>query len=190
MTGSTGGTTEATLGCPHPLTGDVALPRPMPLLLMTGGAALLPPGTAVAYVLTILITGTIYVCRRDALVLFDLGSTYSYVFSLFAPYLYVSRESMGVPVYVSTPVGDSINVDRVYRSCVVTFCGYETRTDLPLLDMVDFKVILGMDWLSLYHSILDCHAKTITLVMHEFPRLEWRGSSVRTSSRVISFLKA
>ncbi|XP_070045365.1 uncharacterized protein [Nicotiana tomentosiformis] len=136
------------------------------------------------------ITSTIFICWRDALVLFDPGSTYSYVSSLFAPYLDVSRESLGVPVYVSKPLGDLVVVYWVCRSCVVTFCGYETRVDLLLLDMVDFEVILGMDWLSPYHAILDCYAKTVTLAMPEFPRLEWRGSSVGTSSRVISFLKA
>ncbi|XP_070039837.1 uncharacterized protein [Nicotiana tomentosiformis] len=87
-------------------------------------------------------------------------------------------------------MGDSVVVDRVYRSCVVTFCGYETRADLLLLDMVEFKDILGMDWLSLYHAILDYHANTVTLVMLELPGLEWRGLSVGTSRRVISFLKA
>ncbi|XP_070049926.1 uncharacterized protein [Nicotiana tomentosiformis] len=35
--------------------------------------------------------------------------------------------------------GDSVVVDRIYRSCVVTFCGYETRADLLLLDMIDFE---------------------------------------------------
>ncbi|XP_070055122.1 uncharacterized protein [Nicotiana tomentosiformis] len=69
------------------------------------------------------------------------------------------------------------------------FYGYETRADLLLLDMTDFDVILGMDWLSLYHAILDCHAKTITLAMPELPRLEWKGLSVSASSRVISFMK-
>ncbi|XP_070055222.1 uncharacterized protein [Nicotiana tomentosiformis] len=47
-----------------------------------------------------------------------------------------------------------------------------------------------MDWLSPYHAILDCHAKTITLVMLELPRLEWNDSSLGASSQVISFLKA
>ncbi|XP_070005531.1 uncharacterized protein [Nicotiana sylvestris] len=73
---------------------------------------------------------------------------------------------------------------------MVTLYGYETRADLLLLDMTDFEVILGMDWLSLYHAILDCHAKTVTLVMPELPRLEWKGSSISTSSQVITFLKA
>ncbi|XP_070036922.1 uncharacterized protein [Nicotiana tomentosiformis] len=81
--------------------------------------------------------------------------------------------------------GDSVVVDRIYRSYVVIFCGYETREDLLLLDMTYFKVILGMDWLSTYHAILDCHAKIVTLAMPKSPRLEWKGSSVSTSSRVI-----
>ncbi|XP_070003453.1 uncharacterized protein [Nicotiana sylvestris] len=86
-------------------------------------------------------------------------------------------------------MGNSVVVDWIYWSYVVTFCGYETRADLLLLDMTEFEVILGMDSLSPYHSILDCHAKIVTLAMPELPRLEWRGSSVSTSSRVISFLK-
>ncbi|XP_070039173.1 uncharacterized protein [Nicotiana tomentosiformis] len=88
------------------------------------------------------------------------------------------------------PVGDSIVVDRIYRSCIMTFCGYETREDFMLLDMTDFEVILGMDRLSPYHAVLDCHSKTITLAIPELPRLKWKGSSVSAFSWVISFLKA
>ncbi|XP_070002772.1 uncharacterized protein [Nicotiana sylvestris] len=118
------------------------------------------------------------------------GSTYSYVSSLFAHFLDIPHESLGTPVYVSTFVRDSVVVDRIYRSYEVIFCGYKTRADLLLLDMTDFEVILGMNWLSTYHAILDCHAKTVTLAMPELPRLEWKCSSVSTASRVISFLKA
>ncbi|XP_070032550.1 uncharacterized protein [Nicotiana tomentosiformis] len=87
-------------------------------------------------------------------------------------------------------VGDFFVVHRIYRSCIMSFCGYETIADLLLLDMSDFEVILGMYWFSPYHAILDCHAKTVTLAMPELPRLEWKGSSVNASSRVIAFLKA
>ncbi|XP_070007188.1 uncharacterized protein [Nicotiana sylvestris] len=136
-----------------------------------------------------MITRIISICGRDASVLFDLGSTYSYVSSLFAHFLYIPHEFLGTPIYVSILVGDFVVVDRIYRSCVVTFCGYET-TDLLLLDMINFEVIQSMDWLSPYHIILDCHAKTVTLVMLELPRWEWKGSSVNAASWVIAFLKA
>ncbi|XP_070011332.1 uncharacterized protein [Nicotiana sylvestris] len=61
--------------------------------------------------------------------------------------------------------GNTIVVDRVYRSCVVIIGGLETQVDLLLLSMVYFDIILGMDWLSPYHAILDCHAKTVTLAI-------------------------
>ncbi|XP_070020497.1 uncharacterized protein [Nicotiana sylvestris] len=148
------------------------------------------PGRPVAVASDAMIANIISVCGRDASVLFDPGSTYSYVSSLCAHFLGVSRESLGTPIYVSMPVGDSVIVDQIYRSYIVTFRGYETRADLLLLDMTDFEVSLGMDWLSPYHTILDFHAKTVTLVMPELPRLEWKGSFVSAPSRIISFMKA
>ncbi|XP_070028806.1 uncharacterized protein [Nicotiana sylvestris] len=100
------------------------------------------------------------------------------------------REFLVSSVGVSMPVGDTIIVDRVYRSCVVTIGGLETRVDLLLLSMVDFDEILGMDWLSPCHAILDYHAKTITLAIPGLPQIKWRGSLDYVPSRVISFLKA
>lgn len=83
------------------------------------------------------------------------------------------------------PVGDTIIVNRVYRSCVETIGGLKTRVDLLLLCMVDFDMILGMDLLSLCCAISDCHAKTVTFAMPGVPRIEWRGSADYVLSRVI-----
>ncbi|XP_070036550.1 uncharacterized protein [Nicotiana tomentosiformis] len=55
--------------------------------------------------------------------------------------------------------------------------------------MVNFDV-LGMEWLSPYHVILDCHAKTVTLAMPGLMQLEWRGTMNHIPCRVVSFLKA
>ncbi|XP_070014188.1 uncharacterized protein [Nicotiana sylvestris] len=138
----------------------------------------------------VIITCMVSVYSRDVSVLFDPGSTYSYVSSYFSTYLVVPRNSLSAPVYVSTPVSDSIIVYRVYHSCVVIIGGLETRVDLLLLDMVDFNVILGMDWLSPYHTILDYHAKTVTLSLLGLPRLECIGTPVHSTNRVISYMKA
>ncbi|XP_070045427.1 uncharacterized protein [Nicotiana tomentosiformis] len=118
----------------------------------------------------IVIIGIISVYHRDASVLFDPGSTYSYMSSYLASHLSMPRTALDVPVLMSTLVGDSIVVDQVYRSCINTINGFDTVVDLLLLNMVDFEVILGMDWLSPYHAILDCHDKTVTLAMTRLPR--------------------
>ncbi|XP_070004408.1 uncharacterized protein [Nicotiana sylvestris] len=100
------------------------------------------------------------------------------------------RESLSVPVYVLMPVGDSLIVDHVYHSCVITIGSLKISVYVLLLDMVDFDVILGMDWLSPYHAILDCHAKMVTLAMSWFPRLKLKVTPGHSTSRVISYVKA
>lgn len=60
----------------------------------------------------------------------------------FASSLDMMCEPIAVPIRISTPVGDSLVVDRVYRSRVVSILGCESWVDLI---MVDFDVILGMD---------------------------------------------
>ncbi|XP_070056683.1 uncharacterized protein [Nicotiana tomentosiformis] len=117
------------------------------------------------------------------------GSTYLYVSSFFALYLDMWRDSLSSHMYVSTLERDSIIIDHVYRSCLVVIGGFETRANQLLLSMVDFDVTLGMEWL-LPHAILDCHAKTMTLALLGFPRLEWRGTLDYIPIRVMSFLKA
>ncbi|XP_049351896.1 uncharacterized protein LOC125816341 [Solanum verrucosum] len=52
------------------------------------------------------------------------------------------------PFEVSTPIGDSIIARRVYRNCIVTVCDRDTLAALVELEMVDFDVIMGMDWLA------------------------------------------
>ncbi|WMV32524.1 hypothetical protein MTR67_025909, partial [Solanum verrucosum] len=63
-------------------------------------------------------------------------------------------------------------------------------TDLIIFGMVDFDIILGIDWLSPHHVILDCYAMSATLEMPSVPRVEWTGSSCSYSSKVISFIRS
>ncbi|XP_070046769.1 uncharacterized protein [Nicotiana tomentosiformis] len=183
-------TPEQTTPVPTPVEGatippaDIHVPPPAPARFY----AFLGRTEAVASYAVI--TSIVLVCHRDALVLFDRGSTYSYVSSYFVPYLDVSRDSLSALICVSTPVGDSIIVDRTCRSCLVIIGGYETRVDLVVFSMVEFDVILGMDWLSPYHAILYYHAMTVTLAMPGLPRFEWRGTLDYIPRRVVSFLKA
>ena len=95
-----------------------------------------------------------------------------------------------MPIRVSTPVGESVIVEKVYRSCLVTFMRSNTHVDLVIIEMVDFPVILGMTWLSPNFAILDCNAKTVTLAKPGTDPLVWEGDYTPTPVRIISFLRA
>ncbi|XP_070007252.1 uncharacterized protein [Nicotiana sylvestris] len=105
------------------------------------------------------------------------GSTFSYVTPYFAINLGLEPEQLSEPFLVSTLVGETVKVTRVYRGCIVSVQGRNTKADLIELEMVDFNVNIGMDWLSSCYAMLDCLAK---IVRFQFPNeevLEWKGSS-------------
>ena len=125
-----------------------------------------------------------------ASILFDPGSTFSYVSSSFATGLNLHCDLLDMPIRVSTPVGESVIVEKVYRSCLVTFVGSNTHVDLVILEMVDFYIIQGMTWLSPNIAILDCKAKIVTLAKPGTYPLVWEGDYTSNPVRMISFLRA
>ncbi|XP_070049959.1 uncharacterized protein [Nicotiana tomentosiformis] len=99
--------------------------------------------------------------------LMDPGSTFSYITPFIAGKLDMRSELLPQPVEVATPVGDSIVDNHVYRDCTVLINDRPTSVDLVELVMLDFDVIMGMDW--------DIDKEPATLqsvpIVNEFPTL-------------------
>ena len=57
-----------------------------------------------------------------------------------------------------------------------------------ILDMVDFDVILGMDWLAPYHAVLYYYAMIATLSLLGVSRIACKGVLHSGPKRVIYFL--
>ena len=108
-----------------------------------------------------IVTGILSVCSHGARVLFDPGSTHSYVSSFFASRFGKDPVLLDRPFYVATPVGESLIVKYVHKSCEISVADRKTVANLIVLDLLEFDVILGMDWLAAYHATLDCHLKMV-----------------------------
>ncbi|XP_070015250.1 uncharacterized protein [Nicotiana sylvestris] len=120
----------------------------------------------------------------------DHGSTFSYVTPYFSINLGLEPEQLSEPFLVSTLVGESVKVTKVYRGCIVSVQGRNTKAELIELEMVDFNVIMGMDWLSSCYAMLDCHAKIARFQFSNEEVLKWKGSSTSLVGKFISYLKA
>lgn len=122
--------------------------------------------------------------------LFDLGLTFSYVSLYFVSSFDSNSEAPTMPIYVSTPIRYSLVLDQVHRSCVETFAGCKTWIGLIILDMVEFDVLLGLDWLNPYHVVLYCYVKTVILALSGVQRIAWKSMFHSGPKRILSFLQA
>lgn len=56
-----------------------------------------------------------------------------------------------------------------------------TWVELIILGLVDFDIIMDMNWFLPYQAILNCYAKTVNLVIPAVPRVKWTGTSCHNS---------
>ena len=91
---------------------------------------------------------------------------------------------------VSLRAGDPLFSDRVVRDSRVLIGGQEFPANLVALDMRDFDVVLGMDWLSCHRATLDCYKKEVKF--HRLGKLEVKFGVIRKelSSNIISAMAA
>jgi len=136
------------------------------------------------------VTGILSVCSFDAHALIDPESTHSYVSSYFALRFDRQPEMLNHPFLVSTPVGDSLLVKYEYRDCQIRVEGRDTLANLIVLDMIDFDVLMGMDWLSPCYATVDCHAKIVKFEIPDEPTFVLKGGQVPEVGKIISLMKA
>ena len=91
------------------------------------------------------IEGTLSVCGFDAKVLFDPGSTHSFVAPAFALHLGKDKETLPYDLIVATPVGRSVPCNVIYPRCSVQIGEVQLTASLIILPMSEFDVILGMN---------------------------------------------
>ncbi|XP_073120437.1 uncharacterized protein [Henckelia pumila] len=70
---------------------------------------------------------------------------------------------------ISLPSGEELSSDLIIRGCSVQMQSHELLVDLIILNMSDFDVIFGMDWLSRYKATIDCFLASVTCDQ-ELPR--------------------
>ena len=88
--------------------------------------------------------------RLWAKILFDSGASHSFVVVSSVDVLGLEVETLDEPLHVSSPLGTRVRFDQICRDCELEISGILLTVDLWVIDIFDFDVILGMDWLTAY----------------------------------------
>ncbi|XP_074361501.1 uncharacterized protein LOC141701756 [Apium graveolens] len=136
------------------------------------------------------ISGTLIVGRRDAYVLFDTGSTHSVVSLSFVYHLCIVPSLLYPHMSIATPMGNYVIISDAYRECLIVVGDRNYKVNLLPMEMHDFEIILGMDWLSEHRATIDCQGKMAIFGDADKPEFVYQGSQPKGKVKLISALKA
>ncbi|XP_073037913.1 uncharacterized protein [Primulina eburnea] len=128
------------------------------------------------------VAGTIFVNEMPAYVLFDSGATHSFISKRFTKKLGLTPELLVEPFRVATPTSKTIEILRVHRKCKICINEHLFQAELKQLNMVEFDVILGMDWLARNNAMVDCKGKSVRLRTPNQKEVVYHGKSKERKS--------
>ena len=122
--------------------------------------------------------------------LIDPGSTHSYIYTEHVFDKMPSGEQLPYDMLVTSPLGHSFRVNRVYKNCHLMTHDRDFSADLLALPFHEFDLTLRMDWLSKHQAIVDCVKKTVRFKWSDLSEVTIHGIQSGVVSNVISAMQA
>ena len=107
--------------------------------------------------------------------LFDSGASHSFIVASVVIELGLEVKALEEPLYVSSPLGIKARIGMICRGCKLEISGILLTVDLRIMDMSEFDVILGMDWLTAYRVVIDCECRRVTTYTQDGTRVVFQG---------------
>ncbi|XP_062080635.1 uncharacterized protein LOC133785411 [Humulus lupulus] len=113
----------------------------------------------------------------------------------FASMKYVKRlarppEKLSEVLSTVLPSGEILYSDQWIKRVHIYIDGKELYVNLVMLEMHDYEVILGMEWLSKYNATIDCKKKTVTFKPSKEDQFVFIGTLPMNRIPIISTMKA
>ena len=106
--------------------------------------------------------------------LFDYGASHSFIAASIVIDLGLEVEALEEPLYVSSPLGIRVRIGMICRGCELEISEIFLTVDLRVMDMSEFDIILGMDWLTTYRVVIDCGRRRVTAYTQDGTRVTFQ----------------
>ncbi|XP_052187706.1 uncharacterized protein LOC127798285 [Diospyros lotus] len=126
------------------------------------------------------IEGTLFFSNIPAHALIDPGATHSFVSHASLEGLKLEPKELGYQMVIATPMGSTLRTAVGCRECIFSMGSESFKIDLVVLDIQDFDIIIGMDFLSLHEAKIDCKSKTVSLPKLNKEWVVFQGQSRKT----------
>ncbi|GJW51880.1 putative reverse transcriptase domain-containing protein [Tanacetum coccineum] len=119
------------------------------------------------------VMGTFLLNDHNASILFDTGADRSFVYTTFSSLIDITPTTLDHYYNVELADVKIIRINTIIRVCTLNFLDHSFNLNLMPVELGSFDVIIGMDWLSKYHAVIDCAEKIVcipwgnkTLIVH------------------------
>ncbi|KAL5570735.1 hypothetical protein UlMin_020332 [Ulmus minor] len=136
------------------------------------------------------VTGQLYVANMTTYALFDSGAMHSFISNMHANRLDRRKDTIPQTFRTSLPSGEVLLSIYWLRAVPIILSERELYVDLIVLDMYDYDVILGMDFLAKYNATIECRLRRVTFRPSEEEEFSFIGERHRKQKIVISAMKA
>nr|GEY44890.1 putative reverse transcriptase domain-containing protein [Tanacetum cinerariifolium] len=109
------------------------------------------------------VTGTFLLNNCYASMLFDSGADRSFVSTTFSALLDVAPSTLDTSYAIELADGRVLETNIVLRGCTLGLLGHPFNMDLMPVELGSFDIIIGMDWLAKYHSLIICDEKVVRI---------------------------
>ncbi|GKD99712.1 putative reverse transcriptase domain-containing protein [Tanacetum coccineum] len=139
------------------------------------------------------VRGTFLINNCYASMLFDSGTNRSFMSCTFSTLLDVAPSTLDTSYDVEFIDGRISETNVVLRGCTLGLLGHPFDIDLMTIELGSFDVIIGMDWLAKYHTVIICDEKVVR-IPYKDDMLRIRGDDCDNESKskmsIISCTKA
>jgi len=108
-----------------------------------------------------LVQDTCLLFGNSVVVLYDLGVTHSFVSNECVRRLRLVMRELWCELIIATPASGKVSTSFVCVGCPMEVAGHRFKVNLICLPMEGLDVILGMDWLSSNHVVIDCGRRRV-----------------------------
>ena len=137
-----------------------------------------------------MVTGQLSVANQDTHVLFDSGATHSFASHTFARKLTQFRDRINQTFKTALPSRQTLLSSYWLRHVPIIIAGRELFVNLVILEMFDYDIILGMDFLGKYNANIECQARKVTFKPDGAEEFEYVNISEKQPRMMISAMRA
>ncbi|GJR21912.1 putative reverse transcriptase domain-containing protein [Tanacetum coccineum] len=107
------------------------------------------------------VTGTFLLNNCYASILFDTGADRSFVSTAFSYQIDITPTTLDHFYNVELVDGRIIGLNTIIQGCTLNLLNHPFNIDLMHVELGNFDIIIGMDWLAKYHAFIVCDEKIV-----------------------------